>query len=52
MMVDNLNSIDELLIQTVDTSHADYKMYIYYRQLDMNNIDQAEYSLDLSEGLV
>jgi hypothetical protein len=38
-MVDNLNNIDELLIQTVDTSAAEYKMYIYYRQLDMDNID-------------
>lgn len=52
MMVDNLNTIDELLIQTVDTTYAEYKMYIYYRQLDMKNIDNAEYTLDLSEGLV
>lgn len=52
MMVDNLNTIDELLIQTVDTTYAEYKMYIYYRQLDMKNIDNAEYTLDLSDGLV
>lgn len=38
-MVDNLNNLNEQLIQEVNTTFAEYHMNIYYRELNVENIN-------------
>lgn len=42
-MVGNLNSLEEVLIQNVSTSFAEYELFIYYRELNHENYNKTHY---------
>lgn len=51
-MVSNLTSLNEQLIQEVNTTDAVYEMNVYYRELNIDNINKTLYTMDLTDGFV